>query len=206
MTPFVAPMEAHHIKGVVALQRDCFPAPFPEEYLWLPAHLERHLQVFPEGQFVALLGGNVVGSASATRISESKWLEHRNWEETVVGFVLETFEPTGNTLYGLDISVHPEHRGRSIGRSLYEARYDLVRRLGLTRYGTACRLPGFLAHRSGHVNASVQEYAEQVVAGEIQDRTLTPLLRYGLRFLCVLDDYMEDHESANSAALLEWTP
>jgi hypothetical protein len=52
----------------------------------------------------------------------------------------------------------------------------------------------------------VRDYAQQVVAGERVDRTLTPLLRYGMTFLDVLFDYMEDLESANAAALLEWKP
>lgn len=41
------------IEGAVALQRDCFPPPFPEELLWQISHLQRHLEIFPEGQFVA---------------------------------------------------------------------------------------------------------------------------------------------------------
>ena len=38
------------------------------------------------------------------------------------------------------------------------------------------------------------------------NRTHRALLRYGLTFLGVIHDYMEDEESANAAALLEWKP
>ena len=31
------------VEGVVALQRACFPPPFPEELLWKREHIERHL-------------------------------------------------------------------------------------------------------------------------------------------------------------------
>jgi hypothetical protein len=34
----------------------------------------------------------------------------------------------------------------------------------------------------------------------------SPLLRYNLRFLSVIRNYMPDYESCDSGALLEWTP
>jgi hypothetical protein len=45
-----------------------------------------------------------------------------------------------------------------------------------------------------------------VVTRELTDRTLTPLLSYGLTFLGVIENYMEDVESGDAAALLEWLP
>jgi len=202
----VVQMGLPHIEGAVGLQRDCFPAPFPEELLWQRAHLETHVNRFPCGQFVCLDGERVVGSASSTLVSEEVWLGHLSWEATVGGPFLETYDSEGTTLYGLDISVHPEYRGRGIGRMLYEERFRLVREGVGERYGTACRLPGYRDYATSRPGTSVEEYAEYVVKGLIQDRTLTPLLRYGLTYLGVIDDYMEDFESHNTAALLEWRP
>jgi len=197
-------MREQHLDGAVGLQRDCFPEPFPEELLWNRDHLTTHLRLFSEGQFVVLDGDRVIASASATRISEENWDAHRGWDETVGGPFLETFDPTGTTLYGLDISVHPQYRGMGLGRMLYQARFDLAKGLGLVRYGTACRLPDFRAFEKEHPGATVEEYAENVVQGSAKDRTLSPLLRYGLTFLGVIHRYMEDFESNDAAALLEW--
>ncbi len=205
MSVSVVQMGPEHLAGVVALQRSCFPPPFPEEFLWRREHLERHVLVYPEGQFVALdEAGRVVGSASACRIPEDRWRAHLPWEETLGGFFFEGFDRNGSTLYGADISVHPEHRGRGVGRRLYEARFDLVRKAGLARYGTACRMPDFAAHSDEFAHPA--EFARAVQEGRARDRTLTPLLRYGLRLIQVLEDYMLDEESGNAAALLEWTP
>lgn len=202
----IVPMLAVHIPGAVALQRACFPEPFPEELLWNRDHLTRHIELFPEGQLVALVGNAVVASASATRISEDNWQSHGSWEETVGGPFLETYDPTGSTLYGLDISVHPDSRGLGIGRQLYKRRFQLVRDLGLTRYGTACRMPDFQTYAQEHPGTSVDQYAELVVRKQATDRTLSPLLHYGLTYLGVIQGYMEDRESDNAAALLEWRP
>ena len=99
----------------------------------------------------------------------------------------------------MDIAVHPDARLQGVGRAFYEARDALCRARGLVRYGTGCRMPDFRA--SGV--PTVEAYAAEVVRGERVDRTLTPLLRYGLRFLTVVRGYMRDYESDDAAALLE---
>jgi hypothetical protein len=74
--------------------------------------------------------------------------------------------------------------------------------LRLRRIATACRLPDFaVARREGA--GDVRAYVQSVVSGSVTDRTLTPLLRYGLRFVEVIEGFMDDPESGNAAALLE---
>lgn len=194
-------MHPADIPGAVALQRACFPAPFPEELLWSSGHLQRHLQIFPEGQLVGVLDHHIVASASSTRISDERFQAHESWDLTVGGPFLETFDPCGSTLYGLDISVHPDYRKLGIGRRLYEARFELVRSLPLVRYGTACRLPDFHSYEG-----PLHQYLAEVQSGSRTDRTLSPLLRYGLILVGGIENYMEDEESRDCAALLEWKP
>lgn len=199
-------MRADDIPGVVRLQRLCFPAPFPEDLLWTAEQLERHLAIFREGQFVALDDdGSVVGSASNTLLAEAKWLAHEPWALAVGGPFFESYDPNGNTLYGADISVEPGWRRVGVGRALYDARFGLVRRRGLARYGTACRIPGYSKWRA-RTAESAESYVRAVVDRRTIDRTLTPLLQYGLRCLGVVDHYMKDDESGDAAALLEWLP
>lgn len=196
---------AGDVSGVVALQRECFPYPFDENLLWKAEHIDRHMQIFPKGQFVAVLGSQVVGSATSLIITEENWNAHHDWETTVGGHYLNRHDPSGTTLYAVDISVSPGARGLGIGRMLYEARKDLVRELGLKRIGTACRIPDCMGWQllSG---GSAEEFVELVRQEELKDRTLTPLLKMGMRLLGVQNDYMEDEESGNAAAILEWTP
>lgn len=193
------------IAGVVGLQRACFPAPFPEELLWNPTHLRRHLDIFPQGQFVAEASGEIIGSASSLIIDEDCWTEHRNWDDTTGGHFLSNHDPTGTTLYGADVSVSPDWRGKGVGRKLYEARFDLVRRQGLTRYGTACRIPDYATWRI-KAGGPQEEYVDLIIKGEASDRTLTPLLRYGLKVVGIVHGHMQDEESGDAAAILEWTP
>jgi len=199
-------MRPEDVAAAVALQRAAFPPPFSEDLLWQASHLHRHLELFPEGQWIAWVGDQVAGSCSNTLISEERWNAHASWVETVGGPYLEGFDPDGTTLYGLDITVHPDFRRIGVGRAFYRERYGLVQRLGLTRYGTACRLPDFRAYEAANPGATPESYASAVASGEANDRTLTPLLRYGLAYRGIIEDYMEDYESADSAAMLEWRP
>ncbi|HVL37923.1 MAG TPA: GNAT family N-acetyltransferase [Fimbriimonadaceae bacterium] len=195
------------IAGAVALQRACFPPPFPAELLWKPEHLQRHLEIFPEGQLVAVLEAGVIGSASSLILAEEHYQMHLDWEQTVGGHFLGAHDPSGSTLYGVDISVHPAHRGKGVAKALYLQRYALVLRLGLRRYATACRLPGYRLWLTARAEpASVEAYVEEVAAGRAQDPTLTPLLKMGLRPVGVIRDHMEDEESGHAAAALEWCP
>ena len=189
--------------GAVELQKLAFPPPFSENLHWDPEHLLRHIEIFPEGQWVAEMDGQIVGSCSNALISEKVWQAHASWSATTGGPFIWNHETKGSTLYGLDITVHPDTRRIGIGRAFYNNRYRIVVQRGLARYGTGCRMPDYRTYAECHAPTALSTYAAKVVAGEIVDRTLTPLLRYGLNYLGVIENYMEDVESANAAALLE---
>lgn len=198
-------LQPKHVKGAVELQRACFPEPFPAEALWSDRHLMEHLRKFPEGQFVVVDSGRVVATASNLVITEDNWQRHSPWVETTGDFDFHHHDASGSTLFGADISVHPDYRGRGIARALYSARYKLVGSLGLRRYGTACRIPGWLAWAKSHGGGQL-EYCHAVIQSDVVDRTLTPLLRMGLVFVAVTMNHMDDPESGDAAAVLEWVP
>ncbi len=204
--PFVIrQMMQEDVPGAVALQKLAFPPPFSEDLHWDPEHLLHHVAVFPTGQWIAESEGQIVGSCSNAIISEARWQAHGSWGATVGGPYIHNHDSKGSTLYGLDITVHPEFRRIGIGRAFYAARFDLIRTQGLTRYGTGCRIPDFRQLAQTKPGLTPEAYVSMVQHGEFADRTLTPLLRYGLKLIGVVDNYMEDEESGNAGALLEWT-
>lgn len=202
----IVPMRMDHVDGVVALQRTAFPPPFSENLWWKPAHIKAHIETFPGGQWVALSGSDVIGSCSNCLIGEESWLAHLGWGDTVGGPYIRNHAQDGSTLYGLDITVHPEFRRQGIARAFYETRFELVREQHLTRYGTGCRIPDYRAYSITNPETTVEQYVQAVAQGRTRDRTLTPLLRMGVAVCGVVQDYMEDMESANYGVLLEWKP
>ena len=199
----VRPMAEADFSEVVALQRLCFPDPFPAELLWRPEHLADHLELFPKGQFTAVMDGEIVGSASSLRVTRDRWQGHTDWDDLTGGLSLDRHSPEGTILYGADISVHPSARRMGVGRALYAARFDLVRELGLEAFATVCRMPDCRAWADAHAGSPL-DFARAVDRGEAADRTLTPFLKMGMTLVGVDENLMDDPEPMNAGARLEW--
>jgi ribosomal protein S18 acetylase RimI-like enzyme len=187
------------IPTLLAFQPLCFPPPFPADSLWDADDLLAHLRRFPEGQFVAELNNEIVGSASSLIVTEAIWQARVDWTEVVGGSEMENHDPSGTTLFGADLAVAPSAQRRGVGRALYQARFDLAGRLGLTRTATVCRIPDL----ANHPDLSPEQYADKVARGELTDRTLTPLLKAGMAYVGIAHDFLDDEESRDCGAALE---
>lgn len=197
----IRPYTEADITELREVQRECFPPPYPEEQLWSREQLLSQIAQFPGGALCAVVDGRIVGSCTNLIIQFDPAHPQHTWAEVADDGFIRTHNPAGNSLYGIDIAVRPAYRGRGIARLFYQARFALVRRLGLERFLTAGRLPGYHRHAA---ELTVDEYAAKVVAGELTDPVITPQLRAGLKPLGVVREYIPDEESANCALMLEW--
>ena len=101
------------IPAIYACQRAAY-ATFPPMGLCDERQLQLQLEAFPEGQFVALRRQQIVGYATALIVQlddDSPWY---SYSEITGNGTFSTHDPSGDTLYGADIVVHPEHRGQGI--------------------------------------------------------------------------------------------
>jgi GNAT superfamily N-acetyltransferase len=185
------------------IQEECFPPPFPQELLWSAAQIASHVRHFPDGALAVELDGALVGSATCTRRRWDPAHPHHTWAEAADDGWIRTCDPAGDTLYGIDVAVRPAWRGRGVARALYQARFALVRRLGLARFHAGSRISGYHRHAA---TLTPQAYADAVVAGRLVDPVITPQLRAGLRPVCMLPGYLHDAEAHDHALLMEWTP
>src|SRR5438094_8110574 len=119
-----------HAPGLEALQRTCFPTLAESEQFKAPHYL-KHLEVFPDGQFVALDDDRVVAATTTLRLHIDLRHARHSFAEIFQGGWLTSHEPDGDWLYGADMGVAPEYRGRGLGRALYAARQEVVWRFGL---------------------------------------------------------------------------
>jgi len=119
-------MEEYDIPKVVELQKIAFPAMAAEGVYWRPNQLKAHLQVFPQGQFVAEYHGKIVGSCSSLIVKLKSEYEEHTWMGVCGDSFFKNHDPGGDSLYGADVSSHPEHRRLGVATKLYNARKELA--------------------------------------------------------------------------------
>ncbi len=192
----------HLIPQLVELQIICYPTLADSSRLKAP-HLESHLRIFPEGQWVAIDDQRVVGMSAGFLYTFDFDHPHHTFDE-IIGYGFFTrHDPEGRHFYGADVSVHPDYRGRGLSRRLYDARKELVRRMGLHGIVTGAMIPGFAQYK---LVMDAETYVARVVAGEIFDPTLSVQLRQGFRVRGLLPNYLPDTATDGWSVLIEWVP
>ncbi|WP_413203946.1 GNAT family N-acetyltransferase [Rhodospirillum sp. A1_3_36] len=167
------------------------------------AQLRGQLQNFPEGQFVAVLEGNIVGYCATFRVTGEIALAPHTWTEITGGGFASRHDPEGDWLYGMEVFVDPENRGLRLGQRLYTARKSLCESLGLRGIIFGGRLPG-LVRRAAKVGGA-EGYVKAVVEKRLRDPVLSFQLRNGFDVHGILKDYLpSDKESLGYAAHLVW--
>lgn len=188
------------IAGIVACQHAAYPL-MSARSLADERKFAMQLAAFPEGQFVAESDGLIVGYCTSLIVmldDDAPWYSFD--EITGVG-TFSTHDPSGDTLYGADIAVHPDHRGKGIASAFYKRRKALLARLNLRRMVAGGRIPGYAAVSK---RMSPEEYVEAVKRGELKDPALSAHLRAGYVVRRVHFAYLHDSESMNYATALEF--
>ena len=194
----IASTGPEHAEPLAALQELCFPTLAPEQR-FVAAHYRKHLELFPEGQFVALDGDRVVGGTSTCRLHFDFNHVGHSFDDVIQGGWLTSHEPDGDWLYGADISVHPDHRGRGLARGLYAARQHTVRRLGLEGQVTAGMMRGYGAVKD---RMSAEEYYRGLRDGTVNDPTLSAQMKIGFELCRLLPRYVHDPTCDDYAVLI----
>ena len=191
-------MTKEDVSAVADMQRKVYA----DEMAWSAEELSHHIDIFPEGQLVAVdAKAQIMGSASSLTIDWDDYAESARWSDITGQGTFNTHNPMGKTLYGADLCVDPDARRLHIGSLFYETRKQLVREHGLKRLLTGGRIPGYARVSK---DMTPQEYVAEVVAGKRKDPTLSFQLANGLVVLDVVPEYLEDTESRGFATLLEW--
>lgn len=186
-----------------ALDRDCFPTVDPSA-LYTAAQFRHHLEVFPEGQWVAVDTRRMVpaGFTSTFLLNIDFTAPHlvSVYKDTDQGW-FNTHVPGGDYLYGADMCVAVDYRGLGIARMFYDRRKAFCRELGLAGQVVCGLIPGYAAYRPA---MTAFEYVNKVAAGELRDPTLSTQLRNGFVARGLLPDYVHDDVTGGWAVMLEW--
>ena len=186
------------IPALLACQTAAYPQ-LADESMNDKRKLELQLEIFPDGQFLAECDGKVVGYCTSLIVQldeDSPWYSYN--EITGVG-TFSTHDPSGDTLYGSDIAVHPKYRGKGIAGKLYVRRKSLLKRYNLRQMIAGGRIPGYAAFAR---SMTAEKYIEKVKRGELKDPALSAHLKAGYDVRSVHYGYLNDSESMNYATFL----
>jgi GNAT superfamily N-acetyltransferase len=188
-----------HVQALEEIQRLVF-GHLPEIAQFTAAMYSRHIEIFPEGQFTALMTENehsvVAGATTTFRTADFDHIRHpfdgsTSW--------LSDHDAEGEWLYGVDISVHPRYQRRGVATQIYTARAALVKRLNLRGEVAAGLLAGYHNHRT---NLTIEQYVEKVTTGKLIDPTVSSQMRNGFVVRDILYNYVDNPQANNCAALI----
>jgi GNAT superfamily N-acetyltransferase len=204
----VVPTEVRHGPGVYDVIHLANGYPLVEERRARHSRfVAEQLGRFPEGQFVAVTreGGEerVIGTAATMRTRRPPDAPPLRWLDVIGDYGLPKHDPDGDWLYGVEIAVHPEYQRRGVATALYKVRLGLVQDLRLRGWYAGGMLMGY--HRYAGV-LSPREYAERVIAGELQDPTVSMQMRRGLLPTGIIEGYYREPKAGDCAVLLTWFP
>lgn len=169
---------------------------------WTQKEFSALLKNFPEGQICIEDKGVVVAGALSVIVKYSHYGDKHTYEQIIGKGKFDTHNPDGETLYGVDIFVHPEYRNLRLGRRLYDARKEICENLNLRGIIAGGRIPGYLEHAD---DLTPRQYIEQVRNKEIFDPILSFQLSNDFHVRKILKGYLpQDKQSKAYATLLEW--
>ncbi|MGR9086296.1 MAG: GNAT family N-acetyltransferase [Gammaproteobacteria bacterium] len=169
---------------------------------WKKDQYEAQITRFPEGQIGIEDNGQLVAASFSMVVDYARFGDTHTYAQITGDGYLTHHTVTGDTLYGVDIFVHPGYRGLRLGRRLYDARKELCRNLNIRRFIAGGRIPGYAKHAD---TLTPVQYIERVKSRELFDPVLSFQLANGFHVRRLLTGYLPvDTDSHGYATLLEW--
>lgn len=191
--------QPEHAQALEELQYIVFPNLHENEILH-KEHYQKHLEIFPEGQFVALDGELVIGGTTTMRYNyDLEHPVHHTFNDIVAGGWLTNHVPNGEWLYGIDVSVHPDYRGLGIAKTFYSIRNNLAQHLGCKGQLTVGMLNGYINYKK---ELTIDQYFDKVKSHQIFDPTVSVQEKIGFEIKGLIKDYLNDPTCGNAGAII----
>ena len=110
---------------------------------WSREQFASQIARFPEGQICIEDNGKVVAATISLIVDYGRHGDRHTYNQIIGDGYLTTHDPNGDTLYGVDVFVHPDYRDMRLGRRLYDARKELCEKLNLRAIIVGGRIPGY---------------------------------------------------------------
>ena len=169
---------------------------------WKESHINKLLDIFPEGQIVMKVNDKIAGCALSIIVDSSILEEQHTYIEITGNYSFKTHDPEGNILYGIDVFIKPDFRGMRLGRRMYDYRKILCEKMNLKGIVFGGRIPNYHKYAD---QMGPKEYIKKVKLKEINDPVLNFQLSNDFAPIKLLKGYLPDDSASNEyAVLLKW--
>lgn len=169
---------------------------------WTAKQFRAMLGRFADGQICIEDKGKVIAAALSLIVDYKQYGDFHTHKQITGDGYFTTHDPHGDSLYGVDVFVHPDYRGLRLGRRLYDARKELCRKLNLRRIIFGGRIPHYDEYAG---KMTPQRYIELVKNREVYDPVLSFQLSNDFHVRRVITGYLpEDTESHAFAVISQW--
>ena len=188
--------QPHHAQALDELQEIVFPTLAAEERMQAKHYL-KHIELFPEGQFIVLDGDKAIGMSTTIRYHLA--MNDHTFLEVSEGLWMTSHEPEGEWLYGMDVGVHPDYRGQGLARHIYRARHETAKLLGLEGQMTVGMPNGYLNYAE---TMTLDEYYYDILRGHKHDPTVSVQQRMGFELVRLIHGYLDDPQCGNGGVFM----
>jgi predicted amidohydrolase/ribosomal protein S18 acetylase RimI-like enzyme len=169
---------------------------------WKRDQILRLITMFPEGQVVIKIDGEIAGCALSIVVDYDKIDDEHTYADIITGSTFKNHDTNGDVLYGIDVFIKPNFRGLRLGRRLYDYRKELCENLNLKGIVFGGRMPNYHKYKDTY---SPKQYIEKVKRKEVKDPVLNFQISNDFHPVRVLKGYLAgDTASAEFAVLMEW--
>lgn len=185
------------VENLIDLEREIWgEGMYADRDKWLA-----RLKNFPQSVRIVIQNGILIGAGVVLRV-DWNYPEgyYPTWAEVTSDGYISNHSPTGNVLYGVDISVRPKKEG--IAGKILQWSLDMKKEHGISKGMLGCRIPSL----SQKVHASMSELLtpEQVKDLALADLSVKFFMGYDFSLVAVRENYYpDDEESYGWGAILE---
>jgi len=180
---------------------------------------ESRLGTFPQGTLIAEGEGKIEGVVVFQIMNFNSMSDISSWSEaTDNGYIRNSHDPQGNTLYGVNLSVSPQTQSR-VAVALLEAVGKLAIRYNSRQIVLGGRIPSFARYLKHHcqkngISVISDKKRDKIAEDYIQaknrkgnplDPQITFYQKVGMKIIKLLPNYFKDPESLNYGVLVLWS-
>lgn len=173
-----------------------------EHAYWPKTAIQKLIDIFPEGQVLIKIDGEIAGCALSIVIDYTQFDDNHTYADIITKSTFVNHKMDGDVLYGIEVFIKPNFRGLRLGRRLYDYRKELCENLNLKSIVFGGRMPNYHKYKDQY---TPKEYINAVKRKEISDPVLNFQISNDFHPIRVIKGYLEgDSDSGEFAVLMEW--